>query len=420
VNLSDLRPWAALLLAAVLLASCQTAPDRWLTDHLTPSEKADLLADRAEAALERLTETGDFGQADRARQLFVLARTADPAGTRASEGLKKLDAAVAGKQAESQAAVRSLTAKAVLTDKEKYTLAVLVRRLELLNAPGVDLSKLRSQTAAVRDEVLKATRATLAAAEKALAAAKTDPALVKAVGAAATAAEALRAVEPAPGEAAKAVDRLGAFLAGKSREGVAAAETQRRQGDFAAADRALDQLRALYRAAGLTLTPDLEEAAYRTDYLWAKKLFDDRKYGEAASRIADALDHRSTAEALELRDRIAQAAAVRDWDAEYDTLDRQIDTLIRGGDLKTAWNLVQSAGPRLKKDEPKSRLAARRRQVLEEAHELYDAAVAAYNEEDYAEAQGRLETVAAVDPTWKLTRSYLDKVKSKLLLLGAP
>lgn len=400
--------------------SCQTAPDRWLTDHLTPAEKADLLNDRAEAALARLTESGDVGQADRARQLFVLAKAADPSGTRAAEGLKKLDAAVAGKQAESQAAVRTLTAKAVLSDKEKYTLTLLVRRLELLNAPGVDLAKLKTQTAPIRDEVLRTTKAALAAAEKAVTDAKTDAALVKAVGAEASAADALKAVEPPPGESAKAVDRLAVFLAKKSRDGVAAAEVQRKLGDFASANRLLDQLRALYRAAGLTPAADLEDASYRTDFLWAKKLFDEKKYGEAASRDSDALDHRSTPEALELRDRIAQAAAARDWDAEYEGLDRQIDGLIRGGDLRTAWNLVQTAGPRLKKDETKTRLTARRRQILDGSHDLYDTAVAAYNDEDYAEAQGRLEVVSAIDPTWKLTRSYLDKAKAKLALLGAP
>lgn len=401
-------------------ASCLTPADQWLSKNLSPREKGDLLADRADASLARLTQTGDLTLVANLKSLYGLVQTADPAGTRGTEGLAKLNAYLDQRRTEGQTAVKVLATKASLSDKEKYTLVVLVRQLELLAAPGVDLQKLRDQTAPIRAEVLKTTAASLVNAEKALGAVKSDDALPRAVGGVAAAIDAQQAVDPGADAAGQAATRLKAFLAKRLSTDLAKASAQTKAQDWAGAVRTLDAARAIQDAGRQPDQPALDEVAYTAQLAWARQLFEAKKFAEAALRVSAALNLKAAPEALELREKINQAASARDWDAEYDATDKQIDAMIKAGDLRSAWNLVLAATPRLKKDEPKARLANRRKQVTDAAHDLYEKAVNSYNDEDYAEARSSLETVATIDPAWKLTRAYLDKARSKLQVLGTP
>ena len=72
----------------------------------------------------------------------------------------------------------------------------------------------------------------------------------------------------------------------------------------------------------------------------------------------------------------------------------------------------------MKKDDTKGQATARRKQILDGVHVLYDKAVKSYNEEDYAEAKLGLDIVVAVDPGYLLAKSYHEKAKSKIQALG--
>lgn len=408
------------LFLVLLAVSCQTPADRWISEHYTAEEKAGLLVEKAQRTFEAMVDRDDLSDLPVLRAALQLAQETAPGNTKVRQASQQLELYVTQKRTDSQATVRTLTAKPSLTDKEKYRLVVLLRQLEQLSAAGLDLSKLNAQTAGIRAEVVKKTAETLVVAEKAVLAARTDTETIRSVASTAAAIEALRQVQGPTPEVNKAVERLAAYVVSTEKTGLELVAKAVKLQDYSSASKALAQVTKLYAAAAIEPGPALDGWSYRIALEWARVLFNAKKYAEASSRISDALAVQSTAEALDLRDKITQAATFRDWDGAYDDLDRQIEALIRGGDWKTAWNSVVTTTQRLTKEENKTRIAARRKQILDGVHELYDRSVAAYNEEDFPEAKTGFETVVAVDPSWKLSRAYLEKVKGKLQALGTP
>lgn len=414
------RFFAPTLAVAILLVltACVTPADRWIADHLSAREKAALLVDKGLAAYDRMVEADDFTAAPGIKATLQLALETDPLEPRAPDALKRVDAFLTRRQNETKAEVKTLVGKSSLTDREKYQLVVLVRQLEALSVPGVDLSQLVKQTATIRAEVLKKSVQNLADAEKALGKAQGEPAAGKALAAISQAIGALRAVAPLSNEAESAARRLTGELDVRAKADLSKARGARQAKDYSAATKALDHIEKTLVPPGYRPGPEVADLKYQVSFEWARTLFEARKHGEAASRVGDALEVRVTAEALDLREKINQAASFRDWDAEYEGVDRQLADLVQAGDLKTAWNLVNSTLPKLKKDATKTRLATRQKQIVDGAHELYEEAVRAYSEEDYGEALAGFDTVAAIDPRWKLTKAYLDKARAKTQVLG--
>jgi hypothetical protein len=412
------RWWGvAALGAAVVLAGCQTPGDRWLADHLSPREKSTLMVDKGLATLEQVADEGDLSLIPSVQAAFRAALSVDPTDPRIIEAQKKLDTYLAKRRTEGQARLKVLTDKASLTDKEKYTLVVLVRQLELLAPPGLDLSKVSAQTAPIRAEVLRKATLAVTDAEKTLAAAKTETLVAKALSRVYKAIGDLRQLDAKNPDAEAAAGRLSTELNRRAKVWLDAGKKAWLARDYQGAIRSLDRIDQVLTGAGYQPTAQADEVRYGASLDWARALYNDKKYGEAGTRINDALAVEATPDALDLREKIIQAASVRDWDAEYDALDRQLDSLIKAGELKTAWSLAASTSARLKKDDTKAQLAARRRQILDAAHDVYDASIASYNDEDYGDAKSGFDLVAAIDPGWKLTRAYQDKARARLQLL---
>jgi len=401
--------WIVVALLGVV--SCQTPVDRWLADHLSDREKSGILVDKALDAFQKAQDSNDLVSIPGIKATLQLADSLDPTNPQIVETQKKVEAYLNRRVAESQNKVKALSDKGSLTYKEKYTLVVLVQQLQVLSPPGVDLSKLGTQTAAVRAEVVAAE--TKAVAE----AAKTEAAAGKALANEYKAIASLRQVDPRNSDADAASSQLTKELATRAQAYLDAAKKASAAKDYPAADRALDKIDQVLAGAGYQTTSETDSLRYTLSLDWARALLADKKFGEAAGRVNDALAVQVTSEALELREKIAQVSSVRDWDAEYDALEAQLDALIKAGDLKGAWNLQNETGPRLKKDDTKTRLAVRRNQILDAVHARYDSALASYNDEDYGDAKAGFDVVAAVDPGYKLTRAYQDKARARLQLL---
>lgn len=397
----------------VVLVGCLTPTDRWLVENLSPEEKAALLVDRSLAAFQVLVDTENLEGLATVRTTLDLALKAHPGDLKATEALRKVNSFVEKKQAETRTRVETLIAKPRLTDREKFTLVALVRQLEQLAVPGVDLSGLTAQAAPIRAEVIQTLLTNLAAAE---AAPGTNA--IKAVKAISAVLQDLGAVDPRHPEFLASRQRLDARVNALVDADLVLATKSLQSRDYSGTLRTLGRIEQTLEASGTPAPPQVSDLRYRTLYAWADSLFATKAYAEASSRINDALALRASPEAAALREKISQAAAFRDWDAEYDALDRQIDNLVRTGDLQTAWNLVITGAARLKKDATKARIEARKKGVLDAVHTLYETGVRAYNEEDYATAKAAFDTVAAIDPGWKLTKSYQDKARAKAQFLG--
>lgn len=399
----------------VVLGGCLTQTDRWLVENLSPAEKAALLVDRSLQAYQALVDSESLGGVASVRATLDLALKTDPGNPRATEALNKLDAFVQRRQSEARARVQALVTKPSLTDREKFTLVVLVRQLEQLAVPGVDLAPLTSQAAPIRVEVIQTLLKNLVAAE---AAPSSGPNAIKSIKAIASVIHDLGAVDPPNPQLRAAAQRLEVRVNTLTSADLESANKTLQARDYPATVRTLDRIEQTFDAAGSLPPSQFTDLRYQTLYAWAQSLFNAKAYAEASSRVNDALALRATPEAAALREKISQAAAFRDWDAEYDSLDRQIDALVRSGDLPTAWNLVITGAARLKKDATKTRIEARKKAVLDAVHSLYEAGVKAYNDEDYAAAKAAFDTVAAIDPGWKLTKSYQDKARAKVQFLG--
>lgn len=414
-------PVPALTLTGVFLlslAGCLTPADRWLSENLSVRQKADIIADRGVEQYNQMVDLDALARIPAVRNLFTTALSVDPLNARATEYLAKVDAFLTKRQTETVTKVKSLQTRPTLSAKDKYQLVVLVQQLQVLAPPDFDLTKLSAQTAPLRVEVLKKSSQDIAEAEKALTAAKTEAALGKALSAVRNAIDALRVIDPKSADADAASVRLAAFLDARNKADLDLARKSLSAKDYAAATKALDRVEQARSGAGAAAGDELSGLQYDVALAWARDLFAAKKYPEAGARINDALQVRVTPEAKDLRDKITAAANLRDYDAEYDALDKQLDSLIGAGDLRTSWNLITQTGPKLKKPETKNRLAARQKQVLDAAHALYDAAVQSYNDEDYREAKTWFDTVALIDPAYQLVKAYQDKAKAKLQALG--
>lgn len=399
----------------VFLVGCLTPTDRWLVENLTPEEKAALLVDRSLAAYQSMVDSDRLEGLASVRATLDLALVTHPGDPRATEAQRKLNAFVEKRQSEARARVQTLVAKPALTDREKFTLVVLVRQLEQLAVPGVEIAALTSQAAPIRAEVIQTLLSDLATAERAP---TQGPNAVKSIKAVASVIQDLSAVDPQLPEVQAARARLETRVDAVTKADFDLAAQSLRSRDYPATLKTLGRIDQAFDAAGVPSVSQVVELRYQTQYAWAQALFTAKSYAEASSRVADALSLRATPEAAALREKISQAAAFRDWDAEYDALDKQIEGLVRSGDLQTAWNLVITGAARLKKDATKARIEARRKAVLDAVHALYETGVKAYNEEDYATAKAAFDTVAAIEPGWKLTKSYQDKARAKAQFLG--
>lgn len=411
-----MRLWRIVLVGSLaVVVGCLTPTDRWLVENLSPEEKAALLVDRSLMVYQTLVDSDRLEGLPGVRTTLELALKTHPGDPRATEALKRLNAFVEKRQAEARSRVQALVAKPTLTEKEKFTLVVLVRQLEQLAAPGVELAPLTAQAAPIRAEVIQTLLARLAAVEAASVSGATS---VKAIRDINAVIQDLGAVDPEHPEVRASRQRLEARVAALVDTDIGLATKSLQARDYPATMRTLGRIDQTLDAAGSTSTSQVADLRYKTLYGWAESLFAAKAYAEASSRINDALALRATPEAAALREKISQAAAFRDWDAEYEALDKQIDALVRAGDLQTAWNLVIAGAARLKKDATKARIEARRKAVLEAVHGLYETGVRAYNEEDYTTAKAAFDTVAAIDPGWKLTKSYQDKARAKVQFLG--
>jgi hypothetical protein len=412
--------WVAATLALTTFAGCMTPAEKWISENLTTREKSDLLVDRGNILFAQMLDADSLEDITRVRAVFQTAKTTDAGNPRPTEALKKLETFVTKRQTDAQAKVKSLTAKstATLSDKEKYDLVVVFQQLQILAPPNFDLSKLSDQVLPIRAEVIKRSTQTIADYEKALNGTKSDAAAGKMISAIHDSVVSLQVIDPANAQAKAANERLAKFLVDRNQADVTAASKAYAAKDYAGAAKLLVKVEQALAGVGSDNTAEVDALLYKVYFDWSKDLFTAKKYGEASSRVQDALGVNATSEASDLRDKISKAATAKDYDAEYDSVDKQLDALVTSGDLKTAWNLASATGPQLKKDDTKAKLASRKKQILDAAHALYDSAVVSYNEEDYREAKLGFDVVVAIDPAWQLVKSYQDKAKAKLQALG--
>ena len=103
--------------------------------------------------------------------------------------------------------------------------------------------------------------------------------------------------------------------------------------------------------------------------------------------------------------------------ASFETLLKDIDRLIGAGELVAAWNRPEAL-ERSTTDKAKvAELDARRERIRGFLAELYARGLAAYREEDFADAIEALETVVRIDVGYEQAADYLEKARSKQRLL---
>ncbi|MEI8094688.1 MAG: hypothetical protein WCG80_10775 [Spirochaetales bacterium] len=420
--------WGSVLAALILfgLVGCQTPPvqlspsEQWIKDNLSVREKSDVLVDKGTALYAQMLDEDSLKYIAKIKTILETALKADPANQRASEALKTLDTFVTKRQTDAQNKVKVLTAKsaATLSEKEKYDLVVVFQQLQLLAPPNFDLKKLNDQVTPIRTEVVKTKSANIQDYETKLQNPKFESSAGKMVSLMHDEIVSLQVVDPTNAGAKAATDWLDKFLVARNQTDLEAAKKAYAAKDYSTAAKTAGRVEQSLAGIGSDNTGEVDALLYKVYFDWAKDLLTAKKYGEATSRVGEALNLNSTAEALDLRDKIAKASLTRDYDAEYDSIDKQLASLIAAGDLKTAWNLANSTGNQLKKEDTKTKLSGRKKQILDATHALYDAAVASYGDEDYREAKLGFDVVVAIDPAWQLVKSYQDKAKAKLQALG--
>lgn len=416
----SLLRWTVVAALLAALSGCLSPSDKWLTQNLSPSEKAGLITARGQSLYETLLEKDDLSLIPSVRSVYATALLADPGNEKTLEAQKTLDTWVTKRQTDAKGKAASLTAKKpeLLTEKEKYDLVVVFRQLKVLAPPDFNLVELETKVAPLEAEVIAYSTKRILTYEQSLAVAKSEASIAVILSSIKNSIAALVLIDPKNPEAAAAEKRLSLSIEEHLSSNLADAKKALTAKSYSDAVKALAVVDKTLTSVGAEPPEDVQKLRYQVYFDWAKSLFDSKKFSEATSRINSALAVKSTEEALDLKVKIGRSASARDFDAEYAAIDKQIEGLIKSGDFDAAWSMIGTTLPQLKKDDTKAQATSRRKQILDGVHDLYDSAVKSYNEEDYAEAKLGLDIVVAVDPGYLLAKSYYEKAKSKIQALG--
>jgi hypothetical protein len=413
---------SAVLAAAVatLLAACVTVSDddAFLLAALGGPAKANALTDEGIAQYNvRLVQRAEYEAVKEVRAYFDAALRYDPDNTRAKQYLDLVDTYLVTRLKANVKDADRLLVKKVRTRDEDWLLAVAVQRSERLDPQNEDVRRLQTETATLRDALVKE-------------------------GIALERATVEKITDKTPDDAR---DRLwidaylasGRVLALDARNEAALAEQARTRGEIQKAfTRRLAGVRALLdtlkftaskaeiaemselsrRSAGLG-DEAVRTGTYELNYRWARWLFDQKEFASADVRVKAALAVRRTSDATALAKRIADAQVTTATVATFDTALKDVDRLIGAGELAAAQARLEALDRSTAESAKLAQLDVRRERVRSFLPDLYARGLAAYREEDFAGAIEALETVVRIDVGYEQAADYLEKARSKQRLL---
>jgi len=186
---------------------------------------------------------------------------------------------------------------------------------------------------------------------------------------------------------------------------------------FTASKAEIAEMDELSRRSGGLGEPSVRTATYELNVRWARWLYDQKEYASADVRVKAALAAQRSSDATALAKRISEALAKTPTGVSFEASLKDIDRLIGAGELVAAWNRLAALERSTKERAKLGELDARRERIRGFLAELYARGLAAYREENFADAIEALETVVRIDVGYEQAADYLEKARSKKRLL---
>jgi len=419
MNRGARRALAAAAIAVAALASCASlGDDRRLLAMLDAPAKASALTESGiEQYTVRLVQRGEYEAVREVRAYFDLALRYDPSNAQAKRYLDLVDTYLVTRLKANVKEADRLLAKKTRGRDEDWLMVAAVQKAARLDPQNEDVRRLATETATLRDALVKEglalERATVDRIsgvavgdardrlwiDAYLAAGRVLVLDQKNLDAQAEHARARRAVEEV---FARRLGEVRALLGGLK---------------FTASKAEIAEMNELSRRAGGLGDQTARTATYELNYRWARWLYDQKEYASADVRVRAALAVERSADATALQKRIGDALAAAATGASFETSLKDIDRLIGAGELVAAQNRLETLERATTEKAKLADLDARRERIRGFLADLYARGLAAYREENFADAIEALETVVRIDVGYEQAADYLEKACSKQRLL---
>jgi hypothetical protein len=411
--------FASALAAALSLAQCaSTGDDRFLLAKLDDQAKANALtAAGIEQYTVRLVQRTEYEAVKEVRAYFDVALRYDPSNARAKQYLDLVDTYLATRLKANVREADRLLAKKARTRDEDYLMVVAAAKAARLDDQNEDVRRLLGETASLRDALVKEGLALERATVEKITDKTPDDARDRLWVDAYRAAGRVLALDA----------RNDAALAEQARTRRRLEEAFERRasavrgllGDlkFTASKAEIAEMSDLSRRSGGLGEASVRAATYELNLRWAHWLYDQREYASADVRVKAALAVQRSADATALAKRIGEALAKTATGVSFDASLKDIDRLVGAGELVAAQNRLEALERSTTEKARLGELDARRERIRGFLADLYARGLAAYREENFAEAIESLETVVRIDVGYEQAADYLEKARSKQRLL---
>lgn len=410
----------AVALTAALLAACVTLSDddSFLLAALDGPAKANALTEAGIAQYTvRLVQHAEYEAVKEVRAYFDAALRYDPANARAKQYLDLVDSYLVTRLKANLKEADRLLAKKGRTRDEDYLMAVAVQRSARLDPRNEDVLRLQGETSALRDalvkEILGLERSTVDKITDKTPDDTRDRLWIDAYLAAAR----VLALDPRNGTALDEQARTRGEIQKAFARRLAAVRALLDGLKFTASKAEIAEMSELSRRSGGLGDETVRTGTYELNFRWARWLFDQKEYASADVRVKAALAVRRTSEATALAKRIADAQAATASGSTFETSLKDVDRLIGAGELSAAQARLEALERTTAENAKLQQLDARRERIRAFLPELYARGLAAYREENFADAIEALETVVRIDVGYEQAADYLEKARSKQRLL---
>jgi hypothetical protein len=416
---SALAALAGALLAAAALASCASlGDDQLLLKMLDASAKANALT---EAGIEQYTvllvQRAEYEAVQEVRAYFDVALRYDPSNARAKQYLDLVDTYLVTRLKANVKEADRLLAKKPRTRDEDYLMVCAAQRAARLDPQNEDVRRLVGETASLRDTLVKEGLALERAATEKITDKTPDDLRDRLWTDAYLAAGRVLALDAKNQEAQAEQARTRRQVEESFARRLAEVRALLGQLKFTVSKAEISEMSALSRRSGGLGDAAVRTATYELNYRWARWLFDQKEYASADVRVKAAIAAQRSADATALQARIGEALAKTATGISFETSLKDIDRLIGAGELAAAQNRLEALERSTIEKAKLAELDARRERIRGFLADLYARGLAAYREENFADAIEALETVVRIDVSYEQAADYLEKARSKQRLL---
>jgi len=413
------RVLACAALAAAALASCVSAgDDRLLLAMLDDTAKADALTDAGiEQYTARLVQRGEYEAVQEVRAYFDVALRYDPSNARAKQYLDLVDTYLVTRRKANVKEADRLLAKKTRTRDEDWLMVAAVQKAARLDPQNEDVRRLAAETATLRDALAKEGLALERATVEKITDKTADDTRDRLWVDAYLAAGRVLTLDPKNPEAQAEQGRTRRQVEEAFARRLAEVRALLKQLKFTASKAEIAEMSALSRRSGGLGDAAVRTATYELSYQWARWLYGEKEYASADVRVKAAIAVQRSADATALQARIGEALTKTATGVSFDTSVKDIDRLIGAGELAAAQNRLEAIERTTTEKAKLAELDARRERIRGFLADLYARGLAAYREENFADAIEALETVVRIDVGYEQAADYLEKARSKQRLL---